>query len=90
VQGTIRPPKDGEKYFPLIKVEQINGRTPDFIRDRVPFDFLTPLFPDEKFTLVSEKSNSLSARIVDLFAPDWERAKGTDCCSAQDRENGAS
>jgi transcription termination factor Rho len=76
VQGTIRPPKDGEKYFPLIKVEQINGRTPDYIRDRVPFDFLTPLFPDEKFTLVSEKSNNLSARIVDLFAPIGKGQRG--------------
>ncbi|MCD4710491.1 MAG: Rho termination factor N-terminal domain-containing protein, partial [Bacteroidales bacterium] len=52
VTGTIRPPKEGEKYFPLIKVESINGRSPDFIRDRVPFDYLTPLFPEEKFTLV--------------------------------------
>ncbi len=52
VTGTIRPPKDGEKYFPLIKVEEINGRNPEFIRDRIPFDFLTPLFPNEKFTLV--------------------------------------
>jgi transcription termination factor Rho len=76
VLGTIRPPKDGEKYFPLIKVEQINGRSPDYIRDRVPFDFLTPLFPDEKFTLVSEKSNSLSARIVDLFAPIGKGQRG--------------
>lgn len=76
VKGTIRPPKDGEKYFPLIKVEQINGRTPDYIRDRVPFDFLTPLFPDEKFTLVSEKSNNLSARIVDLFAPIGKGQRG--------------
>ncbi|TVR71001.1 MAG: transcription termination factor Rho [Marinilabiliales bacterium] len=76
VQGTIRPPKDGEKYFPLIKVEMINGRTPDFIRDRVPFDYLTPLFPDSKFTLVSEKSNSLSARIVDLFAPIGKGQRG--------------
>jgi transcription termination factor Rho len=76
VQGTIRPPKEGEKYFPLIKVEQINGRTPDYIRDRVPFDFLTPLFPDQKFTLVSDKSNSLSARIVDLFAPIGKGQRG--------------
>jgi transcription termination factor Rho len=76
VQGTIRPPKEGEKYFPLIKVEQINGRTPDYIRDRVPFDFLTPLFPDEKFTLVSEKSNNLSSRIVDLFAPIGKGQRG--------------
>jgi transcription termination factor Rho len=76
VLGTIRPPKEGEKYFPLIKVEQINGRSPDYIRDRVPFDFLTPLFPDEKFTLVSEKSNSLSARVVDLFAPIGKGQRG--------------
>ena len=52
VTGTIRPPKEGEKYFPLIKVIEINGRNPDYIRDRVPFDYLTPLFPNEKFTLV--------------------------------------
>ena len=51
IKGTIRPPKEGEKYFPLIKVDEINGRSPDYIRDRVPFDFLTPLFPNEKFTL---------------------------------------
>jgi transcription termination factor Rho len=76
VLGTIRPPKEGEKYFPLIKVEQINGRTPDYIRDRVPFDFLTPLFPDEKFTLVSEKSNNLSSRVVDLFAPIGKGQRG--------------
>ena len=76
VLGTIRPPKDGEKYFPLIKVEQINGRSPDYIRDRVPFDFLTPLFPDQKFTLVSEKSNNLSARVVDLFAPIGKGQRG--------------
>ena len=76
VLGTIRPPKEGEKYFPLIKVEEINGRSTDYIRDRVPFDFLTPLFPDEKFTLVSERSNSLSARIVDLFAPIGKGQRG--------------
>lgn len=69
VKGTIRPPKEGEKYFPLIKVEEINGRDPDYIRDRVPFDYLTPLFPDEKFTLVSNGSTALSMRILDMFAP---------------------
>ena len=76
VRGTIRPPKEGEKYFPLIKVEEINGRTPDFIRDRVPFDFLTPLFPDEKFTLVGNGSNSLSVRVVDLFSPIGKGQRG--------------
>ena len=76
VLGTIRPPKEGEKYFPLIKVEEINGRTTDYIRDRVPFDFLTPLFPDQKFTLVSEKSANLSARVVDLFAPIGKGQRG--------------
>ncbi len=76
VKGAIRPPKEGEKYFPLIKVEQINGRSPDFIRDRVPFDYLTPLFPDEKFTLVGEGQNNLSARVVDMFAPIGKGQRG--------------
>jgi len=77
IKGTIRPPKEGEKYFPLIKVEEINGRSPDFIRDRVPFDYLTPLFPDEKFTLCSRsESASLSVRIVDMFAPIGKGQRG--------------
>ncbi len=76
VNGTIRPPKEGEKYFPLIKVEEINGRDPDFIRDRVPFDFLTPLFPDEKFRLVSPVSNNLSVRVVDMFSPIGKGQRG--------------
>jgi transcription termination factor Rho len=77
IKGTIRPPKEGEKYFPLIKVEEINGRSPDFIRDRVPFDYLTPLFPDEKFTLCARgESASLSARIVDMFAPIGKGQRG--------------
>jgi transcription termination factor Rho len=77
IKGTIRPPKEGEKYFPLIKVEEINGRSPDFIRDRVPFDYLTPLFPDEKFTLCSKgEAASLSARIVDMFAPIGKGQRG--------------
>ncbi len=70
VEGIIRPPKEGEKYFPLVKVSKINGRDPDFVRDRVPFEHLTPLFPDEKFKLCKGGySDSLSARVVDLFAP---------------------
>ena len=70
VEGVIRPPKEGEKYFPLVKVSQINGRDPEFVRDRVPFEHLTPLFPDEKFKLCKGGySDSLSARVVDLFAP---------------------
>jgi transcription termination factor Rho len=76
VKGTIRPPKEGEKYFPLIKVEEINGRNPDFIRDRVPFDYLTPLFPDEKFNLVSPKKPNLSCRVVDMFAPIGKGQRG--------------
>ena len=66
VTGTIRPPKEGEKYFPLIKVEEINGRDPGYIRDRVPFDYLTPLFPEEKFTLIrpGEKGNTGMRRRV--------------------------
>jgi len=77
ITGTIRPPKEGEKYFPLIKVEEINGRSPDYIRDRVPFDFLTPLFPNEKFSLVAKGENAnLSARIVDMFAPIGKGQRG--------------
>lgn len=69
VRGTIRPPKEGEKYFPLIKVEKINGREPAFVRDRVPFDYLTPLFPYEKFNLTGHAQQNLSSRIVDLITP---------------------
>ncbi|EJX00583.1 transcription termination factor rho [gut metagenome] len=70
VEGVIRPPKEGEKYFPLVKVSKINGRDAAFVRDRVPFEHLTPLFPDEKFKLCKGGySDSLSVRIVDLFAP---------------------
>ena len=70
VEGVIRPPKEGEKYFPLVKVGKINGRDPAFVRDRVPFEHLTPLFPDEKFRLCKGGySDSMSARVVDLFAP---------------------
>lgn len=77
VRGTIRPPKESEKYFPLIKVIEINGRTPDFIRDRVPFDYLTPLFPDEKFNLTGGKhSKNLSCRVVDMFAPIGKGQRG--------------
>jgi len=66
---TIRPPKEGEKFFPLVEVKTINGRDPQIVRDRIPFEFLTPLFPDEKFTLCKGTGDSLSLRVVDLFAP---------------------
>ncbi|MDE5678103.1 transcription termination factor Rho [Phocaeicola sp.] len=70
VEGSIRPPKEGEKYFPLVKVEKINGLDPELVRDRVPFDHLTPLFPDEKFKLCKGGySDNLSARVVDMFSP---------------------
>jgi len=69
VRGAIRPPKEGEKYFPLIKVEDINGRDPIWVRDRVPFDYLTPLFPIEKFKLTGHPKSSISSRIVDMFCP---------------------
>ncbi|MDA3815785.1 MAG: transcription termination factor Rho [Prolixibacteraceae bacterium] len=76
VKGTIRPPKEGEKYFPLIKVLEINGRPPEFVRDRVPFDHLTPLFPEEKFTITGNGTSTLSTRIVDLFAPIGKGQRG--------------
>ena len=66
---SIRPPKEGEKFFPLVQVKTINGRDPQVVRDRIPFEFLTPLFPDEKFTLCKGTGDSLSLRVVDLFAP---------------------
>lgn len=74
--GEIRPPREGDKYFPLVKVNQINGRSPEFIRDRVPFDFLTPLFPDEKFELTANGHNNLSCRIVDMFTPIGKGQRG--------------
>ncbi|WP_372751678.1 transcription termination factor Rho [Labilibaculum sp.] len=76
VNGTIRPPKEGEKYFPLIKVAKINGRLPEVIRDRVPFDHLTPLFPDEKFNLTGKGMNSMATRVVDMFAPIGKGQRG--------------
>lgn len=70
VTGEIRPPREGDKYFPLVRIKYVNGRTPEFIRDRVPFDFLTPLFPEEKFNLLGNgHENDPSCRIVDMFAP---------------------
>ena len=69
LEGPVRPPLHGEKFFPLMRVERINGCNPDTVRDRSPFENLTPLFPDEKFRLCSGKGDSLSARVVDLFAP---------------------
>jgi len=75
VTGEIRPPKEGEKYFPLVRVESINGRTPEWIRDRVAFEHLTPLFPEEKFNL-TEKKSTLSTRIIDLFSPIGKGQRG--------------
>jgi len=75
VLGHVRPPKEGEKYFPLIKVSKINGLSPDVVRDRVSFEHLTPLFPDEKFNL-ADKSNTISTRIMDLFSPIGKGQRG--------------
>ena len=76
IQGIIRPPKSGEKYFPLIKVNKINGLTPEQVRDRIPFDFLTPLFPTEKFNITGHKGSTISTRIMDLFAPIGKGQRG--------------
>jgi len=77
VTGEIRPPKEGDKYFPLVRIKYINGRTPEFIRDRVPFDFLTPLFPDEKFNLLGHgHEKDISCRIVDMFTPIGKGQRG--------------
>jgi transcription termination factor Rho len=76
VNGTIRPPREGEKYFALIKADLINGSKPEDIRDRIPFDYLTPLFPTEKFKLSDNSSKSLSTRMVDLFSPIGKGQRG--------------
>jgi transcription termination factor Rho len=76
LKGTIRPPREGEKFFPLVKVESINGRHPSYIRDRVPFQYLPPLFPDEKFKLTGHAQETLSTRVMDLFAPIGKGQRG--------------
>jgi len=80
VEGAIRPPKEGEKYFPLVKVDKINGRLPEDVRDRIPFDHLTPLFPDEKFMLTARRTpkvnDNISVRVVDLFSPIGKGQRG--------------
>ena len=76
VEGTIRPAREGEKYFPLMKITRINGLDPNIVRDRVPFEHLTPLFPEEKFTLCKGYNDSLSARVVDLFSPIGKGQRG--------------
>lgn len=76
VEGTVRPPKEGEKYFPLIKVEKINGKSPDAVRDRIPFDHLTPLFPNEKFNITANGKATISTRVVDMFAPIGKGQRG--------------
>ncbi|HBL33745.1 MAG TPA: transcription termination factor Rho [Porphyromonadaceae bacterium] len=76
VEGPIRPPKEGEKFFPLVKVDKINGRKPDEVRDRVPFDHLKPLFPNEKFNLTKGHKDNLSCRVVDMFSPIGKGQRG--------------
>ena len=76
VEGTVRPPKEGEKYFPLIKVSKINGKSPEAVRDRIPFDHLTPLFPNEKFNLTGSGRATISTRVVDMFAPIGKGQRG--------------
>jgi transcription termination factor Rho len=76
IKGLIRPPKEGEKFFPLIKVEKINGRLPEEIRDRIPFDYLTPMFPDKKIKLTGHADETLSTRVIDLFCPIGKGQRG--------------
>jgi transcription termination factor Rho len=76
LSGSVRPPKEGEKYFPLIKIERINGRDPNEIRDRIPFDYLTPLFPEKKFKLTGHPQETISTRIIDMFTPIGKGQRG--------------
>lgn len=76
VEGPVRPPKEGEKFFPLVKVDRLNGRTPEEVRDRVPFDHLKPLFPNQKFNLTKGHNDNLSCRVVDMFSPIGKGQRG--------------
>jgi transcription termination factor Rho len=76
IKGVVRPPKYGERYFPLVQVEKINGREPEYIRDRVPFEHLTPLFPSEKFNLTGHSKETASTRVMDLFSPIGKGQRG--------------
>ena len=76
VEGTIRPAREGEKYFPLMRITRINGLDPNIVRDRIPFEHLTPLFPDEKFTLCNGSHDNISTRVVDLFSPIGKGQRG--------------
>ena len=86
VLGSVRPPKEGEKYFPLIKVDKINGLDPKVVRDRVSFEHLTPLFPQEKFNLQTKQS-TISSQNNGLILSHWERTAGYDCFPTQNRKN---
>jgi len=76
VSGSVRPPREGEKYFPLLKIDRINGRDPSYIRDRIPFEHLTPLFPDEKLNITGHSKATMSTRVMDLFAPIGKGQRG--------------
>ncbi|HNX21370.1 MAG TPA: transcription termination factor Rho [Bacteroidales bacterium] len=76
IQGTIRPPRNGEKYFPLTHIDRINGKSPEEIRDRIPFDYLTPMFPNEKINLTGHSGSNLCTRVIDLFAPIGKGQRG--------------
>jgi transcription termination factor Rho len=76
VSGSVRPPREGEKYFPLLRIDRINGRDPSYIRDRIPFEHLTPLFPDEKLNITGHSKESMSTRLMDLFAPIGKGQRG--------------
>ena len=76
VDGGVRAPREGEKYFPLTRIDKINGRDPSYVRDRVPFDFLTPMFPDEKLKLTGHKQGTMSTRVMDLFTPIGKGQRG--------------
>ncbi len=76
IRGTVRPPREGDKFFPMVKILEVNGLTPDRIRDRIPFESLTPLFPDQKFKLTGHPQETLSTRIIDLFTPIGKGQRG--------------
>jgi transcription termination factor Rho len=76
IRGRVRPPREGDKFFPMVKILEINGLTPDQVRDRIPFESMTPLFPNEKFKLTGHPQETLSTRIIDLFTPIGKGQRG--------------
>ena len=90
VEASIRPPHESDKFFPLVSVLSVNGLSPELVRDRIPFEHLTPLFPDEKFDITKGRNSNISTRVVDMFSPYRQRPKSSYCSSSEDGQDNSS